>query len=128
VTADSYRERLAELRASLANSEKLDYLDRCFKDAVRERSWLTAREVAGELERTIPLHPRAAAMFAEIDRLEALQSKQRALEQGVRQVETFIEQGDAAKAQLALKILLQMDPENRNRKRLEKALQGLAAR
>lgn len=128
VTADSYRERLDEVRASLANAEKLEYLERCFKDAIREHGWLTAREVASELERTIPLHPRAAAMFAEIDRLESLEGKQRALEQGVRQVETFIAQGDAAKAQLALKILLQMDPENRNRKRLEKALQGLAAR
>jgi hypothetical protein len=128
VTADSYRERLAEVRTSLANSEKLAYLERCFKDAVRERNWLAAREVASELERTIPLHPRAGEMFSEVEHLEAHEGRQRALEQGVRQVETFLAQGDAAKAQLALKILLQLDPENRNRKRLEKAVHGLAAR
>ncbi len=59
-------------------------------------------------------------MFAEVERLESIHRRQQSVEQGVRQVETFIEQGDAAKAELALKILVQMDPENRHRKRLEK--------
>jgi hypothetical protein len=64
-------------------------------------------------------------MYSEIERLESIHRRQQAVEQGVRQVETFIEQGDAAKAELALKILLQMDPENRHRKRLEKQVGGL---
>jgi hypothetical protein len=64
-------------------------------------------------------------MFAEVERLEAVYRRELALEQGVRQVETFIEQGDAPKAELALKILVQMDPENRHRKRLERQVKGL---
>jgi len=43
----------------------------------------------------------------------------------VKQVESFVEKGDAARAELALKILIQMDPENRHRKRLEKQVKAL---
>ena len=64
-------------------------------------------------------------MFSEIERLEAKHRRQQAVEQGVRQVEGFVEQGDAAKAELALKILVQMDPENRHRKRLEKQVRSM---
>ncbi len=64
-------------------------------------------------------------MFAEIERLEAGFRRQQSVEQGVRQIEAFIEKGDAAKAELALKILLQMDPENRHRKRLEKQVRAM---
>ena len=65
-------------------------------------------------------------MFAEVDRLESdATAASRRSSRGVRQVEGFIEQGDWRKAELALKILLQMDPENRHRKRLEKAIKAL---
>ena len=50
---------------------------------------------------------------------------QQAVEQGVKQIEDFIQKGDAARAELALKVLLQMDPENRHRKRLEKQVKGM---
>jgi hypothetical protein len=43
----------------------------------------------------------------------------------VKQVEDFIQKGDAAKAELALKILLQMDPDNRDRRRLEKQVKAM---
>ena len=83
------------------------------------------REDATEMEKTLPAGRRAAEMFARIDRLEADFRKQQALEHGVQQIEDFIKKGDAAKAELALKILMQMDPENRHRKRLEKQIKGL---
>jgi hypothetical protein len=78
-----------------------------------------------ELEKAQPSSQRATSMFAEVERLEAIHRRQQAVEQGVQQVETFIRQGDSPKAELALKILVQMDPENRHRKRLEKAVGGM---
>ena len=78
-----------------------------------------------DLQRTEPSSARAAQMFAEIERLEAAHRREQAVEQGVRQVESFIEKGDLPKAELALKILVQMDPENRHRKRLEKQVRAL---
>ena len=84
-----------------------------------------AREAASDLQRAAPSSPRAAQMFSEIERLEAAHRREQSVEQGVRQVEAFIEQGDVSKAELALKILIQMDPDNQNRKRLERQVRAL---
>ena len=78
-----------------------------------------------DFARALPSSPRPAQMFAEIEQLETGHRREQAVEQGVRQVEAFIEKGDVAKAELALKILVQMDPENRHRKRLEKQVRAL---
>jgi serine/threonine protein kinase len=125
VTLDFYREQLQEARAGIEAEEQNAVFERRYRQALGDHDWFAAREVAEELEKAQPAIPRAAAMYAEVERLETVQRRQQALEQGVRQVETFIEQGEAAKAELALKILLQMDPENRHRKRLEKQVGGL---
>lgn len=120
VTLDFYREQLAELRGRIHVEEKAGVLEQRYRQAVQDHDWFAAREVAQELGQALPGGGRAAEMFAEVDRLESVHRREQALEQGVRQVEAFIEQGDAAKAELALKILVQMDPDNRHRKRLEK--------
>ena len=125
VTLDFYREQLAEARAGIHKEEQDAVFARRYRQAIEDHNWFAARDVAQELGKTQPGSPRAAAMYSEIERLESIHRRQQAVEQGVRQVETFIEQGDAAKAELALKILLQMDPENRHRRRLEKQVGGL---
>jgi len=125
ITLDFYREQLAEARAGIQKEEQDAVFARRYRQAVEEHDWFAAREVAQELGRAQPGSPRAAAMFAESERLESIHRRQQAVEQGVQQVEAFIRQGDAAKAELALKILVQMDPENRHRKRLEKQVGGM---
>jgi vacuolar-type H+-ATPase subunit H len=96
-----------------------------FRRHLEERNWFGAREDAQELERILPASPRSAEMFAHVERLEAEHRREQAVEQGVQQIEDFIQKGDATKAELALKILLQMDPENRHRKRLEKQVKSM---
>jgi hypothetical protein len=64
-------------------------------------------------------------MFAEVERLEAEERKRQAIEQGEKQIEGFLSAGDWKSAELALKILLQMDPGNRQRKRFDKQIKGL---
>lgn len=125
VTLDSYRQRVAEARALNEQQEKASRLEWLFRRHLEERDWLHARETAVEMGQSFPASGRSTEMFAEVDRLEAEHRRQQAVEQGVRQVEAFVEQGDAAKAELALKILLQMDPENRHRKRLEKQVRAM---
>jgi len=125
VTLDFYRERWAEVREGIQHEEQSAVFERRYRQTIGDHDWFAAREVAQDLDRAQPSSPRAAAMFAEIERMETIHRRQQALEQGVHQVETFIGQGDTAKAELALKILLQMDPENRHRKRLEKAVGGM---
>jgi eukaryotic-like serine/threonine-protein kinase len=128
VTFDFYRERVAEARARNDQQETQARLEWIFRKHLGERDWLHAREAAQELGQLFPASPRAAEMFAEVDRLEAEQRREQAVEQGVKQVETFVEQGDAARAELALKILVQMDPDNRHRKRLEKQVRAIPRR
>jgi serine/threonine protein kinase len=128
VTLDFYRERLAEVRGKIRQEERVGVLEMRYRDALKDRSWLAAREVAHELGNADPQSRRAAEMLAEVDRLEGEERRRQAVEQGVRQVETFVEQGDAPKAELALKILLQMDPDNRHRRRLEKQVREIARR
>jgi serine/threonine-protein kinase len=125
ITLDFYREQWAEVRTSIQREEQTAVFERRYRQAVEDHNWLAAREVARELGEAQPGSARSAAMFSEAERLEAIAHRQQALEQGVRQVDAFIEQGDAAKAELALKILIQMDPENRHRKRLEKQVGGM---
>jgi len=125
VTFDFYRERVAEARSRNQQQETVARLEWLYRKLLTERDWQGAREAAHELGVAAPESPRAAEMFTEVERLEGAQRREQAMEQGVKQVETFVEQGDAARAELALKILVQMDPENRHRKRLEKQVKAL---
>ena len=128
VTLDFLREQLADVRTGIQREEQSAVFERRYRQSIEGHDWFAARDAAMELQKVQPSSPRAAAMFAEAERLESIHQRQQSVEQGVKQVETFVEQGDAAKAQLALKILLQMDPENRHRKRLEKQVNGLKPR
>lgn len=125
VTLDYYRERVQEFRSADQLQEKVDRVEWLYRKHLQDKEWLRAREAAGELAQAFPSSPRSGQMYAEIERLETAHRRELAVEQGVRQVETFIEQGQAAKAELALKILVQMDPDNRHRKRLERQVKAL---
>lgn len=125
VTLDFLQGQLGEARAAIQLEERLGLFEERYRRDVEGRSWSAAREVVWELEAAAPGHPRAAAMFAEVERLEAEDRRRQGVEQGVHQVEQFVAEGDKGRAELALKILLQMDPENKNRKRLEKAVKDL---
>ena len=125
VTFDAYSERVRDARSADQLEEKVKSIEWIYRKHIQEKDWFRAREAASDLERAAPSSPRVARMFSEIEGLEAAHRRERAVEQGVRQVETFLEKGDVAKAELALKILVQMDPENRHRKRLEKQVKAL---
>jgi serine/threonine protein kinase len=125
VTLSVYRDRLDEVNTLVAREEKVSFLEMRFRRHVEDRDWFGAREDAQEMEQTVPASPRPAEMFAHVERLETDHRRQQAVEQGVKQIEDFVRKGDAAKAELALKVLLQMDPENRERKRLEKQVKSM---
>jgi len=125
VTFDFYRDKVAAARSQNEQQEAVARSEWIYRKHLQERDWLGAREAAAELGRSFPSSPRSTEMFSEVERLESEHRREQAVEQGVQQVETFVEKGDAAKAELALKILLQMDPENRHRKRLEKQVKGM---
>jgi serine/threonine protein kinase len=126
VTLDNYRSQLDDLRLQADRKVRIMEFERSYRILVDHQDWYGAREVAHEFERTVPAHPRVSVMLAEIDTLENAYRRQETIEQGVKQIETFIGNGDGKNAELALKILLQMDPDNRHRRRLERSIKGLA--
>jgi serine/threonine protein kinase len=123
-TLDSYRERLSETRLAADQERQAAPIEKRYREALQARDWFAAREAAMEMDSIAPASPRAAAMYAEVERLESIHKHQQAAEQGVRQVDAFLEKGDLRNAELALRILLSIDPENRHRKRLERQLRA----
>ena len=126
VTLDAYRERIEAARATLGTEALSAELARRVDDAILAKDFLAARSAAHELARLADGAERGARLLAEIDVAETAHRRHEAIEQGVRQVEAFIAQGQSGSAELALKILVGMDPENRHRKRLEKQVKALA--
>lgn len=127
------RVALGMMRGQLADARRLQAEDlraQGFEARFRQRldigDFAGARDVAIELEAALPSSARPASMFAEASRAEGERRKLQAVEQGERQVEALLGQGKADQAALALKILLQLDPKNRNRRTYQRRLKGLA--
>ena len=125
VTVASFQERVDAVRQTREALGAASRLESAFRAAIDSRDWLAAREAAQEFGRYQPESSRAAEMYSEIDRLEAVHRREAGVEQGVRQVETFLVQGKADQAELALKIVIQLDPKNRHRRRLERQIKSL---
>lgn len=98
---------------------------RVFDQRLAAGDWLGAREAARELAQALPASPRPAEMLAEVDRREDEERKKSALLQGEAQIEKLIAQGKADEARLALRVLLQLDPENRRRRQFERQIEAL---
>lgn len=125
VTLDLYRSRLEETRRDAHADAQADVFLEAFRERIEAGDHAGAREVAGEFQRAVPDDPRPSEMLSEVSGLERDAERERAVEQGVAQVEGFIDRGDAAQAQLALRVLLQMAPDLKRRRQLEKKIAKL---
>ena len=125
VTLDYFKTQLDQAKARAAEAHTADGFERRYKKEIGARNWRQAREVAQEFQAALPKHPRPTEMFSEISHSEDKLRKQEAIEAGVKQVEAFIEQRRPTDAELALKILLRMDPENVDKRRLERQIATL---
>ncbi len=125
VTLDLYRSRLEETRKHAHADAQADVFLEAFRERITAGDHAGAREVAGEFQRAVPSDRRPSELLSEVSELERSAERRRALEQGVTQVEGFIDQGDAAKAELALRVLLQMAPDLERRRQLEKRIAKL---
>jgi tRNA A-37 threonylcarbamoyl transferase component Bud32 len=124
ITLDSFRERLDEARRAAGQERLAAPIEKRYRERREARDWFGAREATAEMEQALPASPRAATMYAEIERLEAIHRHQQAVEQGVQQVDAFLAKGDIKNAELAFRVLLNIDPENRHRKRIERQLRA----
>ncbi len=119
------RGQLGDARRLQAEDRRAQGFERRFRQRLDAGDFAGARDVAIELETALPSSARPASMFAEASRAEGERRKLQAVEQGERQVEALLGQGKTDQAALALKILLQLDPKNRNRRTYQRQLKGL---
>jgi hypothetical protein len=115
VSIEGYRLRISDIAALAEREAKGQELEKRYRERVQTKDWYGAREVALEFERLLPDSPRPAQLFTEISRYEEVHRKQQGIEQGIQQLETFLAQKKRSDAELALKIVLQMDPEHPRR-------------
>jgi serine/threonine protein kinase len=125
VSVETYRLRISDIAALAERDARATEYEKRYREKVAERDWMAARDVVIEFERAVPDSPRAAQLYAEISRLEEIHRKRQGIEQGTRQVESFLAQRKTPEAELALKILLQMDPEHPQRAQLEQKVRAL---
>lgn len=126
VSVETYRLRISDI-AALAEREAKGEIEKRYRERVTQRDWMSAREAALDLERVLPDSQRPAQMYSEISRLEEIHRRHQGLEQGLKQLESYIADGRRSEAELALKVLLQMDPQHPQRAQLEERVRALRA-
>jgi hypothetical protein len=93
--------------------------------ALAAGDWAEARELAVELGSLLQGSARPGEMFAEIARREEQARRQHAIEEGAAALEGFIAEGRLGDAEIAWRILSDLDPRHPRRRRFEKQLKAL---
>jgi len=125
VSLENYKLRISDIAALAERETKSQELEKRYRDRIQHHDWMGAREVVLEFEQSIPDSPRPAQLFAEISRLEEIHRRQEGIEQGIRQLEIFLDQHKAPEAEMALRILVQMAPEHPQRSNFEQRVRAL---
>ncbi len=113
VTIDFLRKRLVDHRERVRDEADSRLFIAEFEHHLAAGEWPTAREVAQRYSQRFPTSPRGAALFSQVNEHEAVQRRQQSLEEGIATLERFLAGGDRNGAELALKLLtnLELDPE-----------------
>lgn len=125
VTLDLLRGRLDEARSAAQAGQRLEGLEKRYAERLAAEDWPGARQVVQAMSRAAPDGSRSAEMVAEISRLEGEARRRQAVEQGTEQVRQLLEAGQADQAELALQVLLRLDPQHKRRKHFEKRIRAL---
>jgi len=125
LTLDGHRDRLAAEHRRGEREEAESAAAAKLNERLGVRDWAGAREVVRELADAYPESERAREMAEDVGQREGAAQKRAAVEDGERQIESLIAAGDTDQARLALKVLLQMDPENPHRLQLQRQIDAL---
>ncbi len=125
ISLDFLRAQLDEVRRRTESDRQAGDAERLFREKLAAGDFPGAREAALAIERAHPKSTRPGELFAEVARVEGEYRRHQAIVQGERQVAALIHQGRADQAQLALRVLLRIDPKNRNRKLFERQIKAL---
>lgn len=105
ITFDQLRLRLDQARSGRRDQQEMKQLEGGFAEHLAAGRWQEARDLAQRLGQRFQGHPRAAAMFHEVNQREAEERRHESIRQGIESLERFISQGLRQEAELALKLL-----------------------
>ena len=105
VTLDTLRGQVEEARLRRQQDEAAGAFEDAFAEATGRGDWFTARETARQMEDALRGHPRPRQMIGELARLQEADQRQRAVEEGLRAFEGYLQSGALAQAELAIKVL-----------------------
>ena len=113
VTLDFLGKHLAESRHRAANEAEESSFEAELQKHLTAKEWQRAREVAHNFGERFPDNRRAAQMFNQVNEMEAAERRQQSLQQGIATFEKFLAEGKRREAELALKLLenLQLSPD-----------------
>ena len=105
VTLDTLRGQVEDAKLRREHEEAAGSFEAAFAEATARADWYTARETARQMLDALPGHPRPRQMMTELSRLQENDQRQRALEEGLRAFEGYLQSGALSQAELALKVL-----------------------
>ena len=125
VTLQEYQRRIDEIRSSQQLAALSEQLQEQFRQQVAAEDWAAAREIAVQYSELRPSDQRGGELLAELSRHENLARKSEAVDAGIRQLEQLLDAGQLQQAELALRIVVQMNPGHPRRRELEERLAAL---
>lgn len=125
VSIETMRLRVQDIARLAEQESRAAEYERRYRERVAAHDWMGAREVVLEFEKEVPNSQRPAQLFAEVSRLEEIGRRQEGIAQGLKQLEAFLAERRLAEAELALKVLVQLDPEFPQRVQVEQRLRAL---
>lgn len=105
VTVDSLAHRLADARVHAQEQAEAQTIEGEYRRRLEARDWQGARDVAHRFGERFPSSNRGAELFNLVGRHEAMERRQNSLRQGIAALEQMIAQGRRQEAELALKLL-----------------------
>jgi serine/threonine protein kinase len=108
VTLDPLRGQVEEAKSRRQMEEAATTFERGYRDAVARHDWFAAREMARQMEEAVPGNPRPRQMLAELARLQEVDQKLRAIAEGLKAFDGYLQSSQLPQAELALKVLRQM--------------------
>lgn len=109
LTVDFFRKRLQEARAKARERSEAEGLIAAFNRHLERREWQLARDLAHRFGERFPERSEASKMFNQVTEMEAAERRQQSLEQGIETLEKFLAAGQRREAEVALKLLRQLE-------------------
>jgi outer membrane protein assembly factor BamD (BamD/ComL family) len=124
VTLDFLHKRLATGRTDTAEEAEAAAIVKSLQRHLAAKQWQAAREVAHNFGERFPEGPRAAQLFNQVNEMEAAERRQLSLREGIQTFEKFLAEGRHPEAQLALKLLENLDLDRDKLAALELKVRG----